>query len=80
MSLDRGRETLTERLRDQGLSVRVGTSPGSSLPRTRRHCGWLIGERYELNFDVVDPKVRIGREGVTVRRPVSTTLSLVEML
>lgn len=43
VSFDRGRETLTQRLRDQSLFIRVGASPGSPLPRTRRHCGFLVG-------------------------------------
>lgn len=49
VSFDRGWETLTQRLRDQSLSIRVGASPGSPLPRTRRHCGWLVRKRCELN-------------------------------
>lgn len=49
MSLNRGWETLTKRLRDQSLSIRVGARPGSPLPRARRHCDWLAGKRYELD-------------------------------
>lgn len=53
VSLDRGWKTLTQRLRDESLSIRVGASPGSPLPRTRRHCGWLVGKRCELNWMLV---------------------------
>lgn len=50
VSLDWGWEALTQRLRDQSLSIRVGAIPGSPLPRTRRHCGCLAGKRCELNW------------------------------
>jgi len=46
---DRGWETLTKRLRDQSLSIRVGARPGSPLPRTRRHGSRSPGKRYELD-------------------------------
>lgn len=60
VSFDRGWETLTKRLRDQSLSIRVGARPGSPLPRTRRHCGSLAWKRYELNWILVAQMRRPG--------------------
>lgn len=60
VSFDRGWETLTQRLRDQSLSIRVGATPGSPLPRTRRHCGWLVGKRCELNGVLEAPRRGLG--------------------